>query len=165
MSAIVPLHNRPTRRVFYPEDIPTQKMPLQNLAQSAAKLREDLPGLQPSEVSQKEGPDYKLILQSVKQAPHCPVEIPIPSGHWLYIGTRPASELLDGLCLVINHSSVSRLHCALTVHESKLLAFDLGSTNGTFIMTKEKKQPLDKSPQPVQKGEYLLIGRLFFRVN
>ncbi|MDD5261291.1 MAG: FHA domain-containing protein [Methylacidiphilales bacterium] len=165
MPAILPIHNRSTRRIFYPEDIPTQKMPLQDLAQSAARLCEDLPGLQPSEVPQKAGVDYKLILQSVKQAPHCPVEIPIPSGHWLYIGTRPASELLDGLCLLINHPSVSRLHCALTVHESKLLAFDMGSTNGTFIMTREKKQPLDKSPTSVQKGEYILIGRLFFRVG
>ena len=61
--------------------------------------------------------------------------------------------------LAVNHVEVSRLHVRLEMRLGQLLATDLGSTNGTILVSGQSSSELKpQSAAPLLEGDRLVVG-------
>jgi hypothetical protein len=82
---------------------------------------------------------------------------------WLIFGSGPSAFIEVGLCAVIRHSSISRIHCAMIFSEGNLFVTDLGSTNGTYIITPTDYQPV-KGVTRIEPGAMIAVGEVILQV-
>ncbi|WP_329041486.1 FHA domain-containing protein [Streptomyces sp. NBC_00178] len=80
--------------------------------------------------------------------------LPVPGPHPLLIGRDPGNGLR------LSHETVSRLHAELTVHGSRWILRDLGSTNGTCVNGQRVVGSV-----AVRDGDQVSFGRMTFRLT
>lgn len=71
-----------------------------------------------------------------------------------------AIEIGRNVRVSINHPTLSRRHCCLLHTEEGYSILDFGSSNGTFV---NEEAVGVKSPVPLQGGDLVRLGDLFFR--
>ncbi|MEU8674661.1 DUF1707 and FHA domain-containing protein [Streptomyces sp. NPDC048560] len=80
--------------------------------------------------------------------------LPVQGPHPLLIGRDPGNGLR------LSHETVSRMHAELTVHGSRWVLRDLGSTNGTCVNGQRVTGSV-----PVRDGDQVSFGRMSFRLT
>jgi HD-GYP domain-containing protein (c-di-GMP phosphodiesterase class II) len=79
---------------------------------------------------------------------------------WKARGVLRVGRLAE-LELVLDHSSVSRLHAELTCEDRGWVVVDQGSTNGTFL----NGTRVTRTGQPLRTGDVLQFGHLILKVT
>lgn len=92
--------------------------------------------------SEDDGPAYRLIVRTGQQAGR---SWSVPPGD-TRIGRHPYNDIL------LDHITVSRSHCLLTLDATGMTLTDLGSTNGTYVNGR-----LSESTT-ILPGDELMIG-------
>ena len=78
----------------------------------------------------------------------------LPLKESVSLGRRPANDL------VFSDTTISGVHCGITVEEDKVYLCDKDSTNGTFVNAKRISEKTE-----LHKGDVLALGQLEFRVG
>ena len=81
--------------------------------------------------------------------------IPVEAGHPLVLGSEETTD-----ACITGDPRVSRHHARLVVHEDRIVVRDLGSTNGTYILTH-----VVDVPREACEGDLIRLGNTFFRVK
>lgn len=114
----------------------------------------------PAEAAASEGePLYSVTIRNTDSG--VVYERELKPGERIVIGRNPSSDIV-----ISDDDYVSRTHCELTIEEGVLYLSDLGSTNGTYLLTdggKTEIQPKDKAP--LQPGDQFLIADLILTLE
>ncbi len=78
----------------------------------------------------------------------------LPLKESVTLGRRPGNDL------IFADTTISGVHCEITVEEDKIYLQDKGSTNGTYL----NREKLTEKAE-IHKGDILALGRLEFKIS